>query len=92
MEAVPLASVTTDDCAWCSRHCLGRPLWHTNSHHLVQRPAIQWHSLCETISIKHIPTTAYHPEGNGQVKRLYPSLKDALCARCIGLDWPNHLP
>ena len=42
--------------------------------------------------MQHIPSTAYHPKGNGLVERLHRCLKDALWPCCSRLDWPNHLP
>ncbi len=47
-----------------------------------------WRSFCNTTGAQHVPTTAYHPEGNRLVERL----KDMLRVRCSGLVWPNYLP
>ncbi len=95
MEAVPLASTTADDCAgaliaaWVTR--FGVPAAITSDRGPQFCGAI-WRAFCATIGVQHITTTAYHPEGNGMVERLHRRLKDALRARCSGLDWPNHLP
>jgi hypothetical protein len=37
-----------------------------------------WSSTCMSLGIKHVPTTAYHPQSNGMVERLHRQLKDAL--------------
>ena len=76
MEAVPLASTTAAITADRGPQFCGTI----------------WRAFCATIRVQHITTTAYHPEGNGMVERLHRHLKDALRARCSGLDWPNHLP
>ena len=95
MEAVPLASTTADDCAgallaaWVTR--FGIPAAITSDRGPQFCGAI-WRAFCATIGVQHITTTAYHQEGNGMVERLHRRLKDALRARCSGLDWPNHLP
>ena len=74
MEAVPLASTTADDCAgaliaaWVTQ--FGVPAAITLDRGPQFCGAI-WHSFCATIGTQHIPTTDYHPEGNGLVKRLH---------------------
>ena len=103
MEAVPLASTTADDCAgalitaWVTR--FGVPAAITSDRGPQFCGAIWrafcatiWRAFCATIGVQHITTSAYHHEGNGMVERLHRHLKDALRARCSGLDWPNHLP
>ena len=86
-----LASTTADDCAgaliaaWVTRFRVPAAI---TSDRGPQVSSAIWRSFCAAIGTQHIPTTAYHPEGNGLVKRL----KDTLRARCSGLDWPNHLP
>jgi hypothetical protein len=51
-----------------------------------------WQILCQKLSIKHISTTAYHPQSNGMVERSHRQLKDALRARLAGAKWTDHLP
>ena len=48
--------------------------------------------MCVLLSIKHIPTTSYHPQSNGLVERFHRRLKDSLRARLAGSDWVIHLP
>jgi hypothetical protein len=51
-----------------------------------------WDSLCNTLGIKHVQTTAYHPQSNGLVERFHRQLKDALRARLASPTWTPHLP
>jgi transposase InsO family protein len=51
-----------------------------------------WSSTCTSLGIKHVLTTAYHPQSNGMVERVHRQLKDALCARGAGPAWHSHLP
>jgi hypothetical protein len=44
------------------------------------------------LGIKHLMTTAFHPQSNGLVERTHRRLKEALKARLAGSDWPSHLP
>jgi hypothetical protein len=51
-----------------------------------------WSSACTSLGIKHMLTTAYHPQSNGMVERVHRQLKDTLCARGAGPAWHSHLP
>jgi len=42
--------------------------------------------------MRHITTTAYHPQANGLVERFHRQLKEALRARSGGREWLQHLP
>jgi hypothetical protein len=44
------------------------------------------------MGVKHVMTTAYHPQSNGMVERFHRQLKEALRARNCGPDWADHLP
>ena len=51
-------------------------------------------ALCEVYKIRHIRTTAYHPQGNGQVERANKTIKDIL-AKVMppkDNDWSHYLP
>jgi len=50
-----------------------------------------WAALCSLLDIHHIPTTAFHPEGNGLVERFH-RMKDVLRAQAAHADWAAHLP
>jgi transposase InsO family protein len=39
-----------------------------------------WDSLCNTLGIQHVQTTAYHPQSNGLVERFHRRLKESLRA------------
>ena len=50
-------------------------------------------SLCDRLGIERTQTTAYHPQGNGQVERFNRTLEDML-AKVISdnhRDWDDHL-
>jgi len=94
-EAIPIKTVTTNDCAsalfqgWVSR--FGVPAVITSDRG-AQFTSSLWAALCRLLNIKHAQTTAYHPESNGLVERFHRRLKDALRARCAATNWADHLP
>ena len=53
-----------------------------------------WTQLVEAWGIKHLTTTAYHPEANGLVERFHRRLKEALLAlgEDAGSQWYWRLP
>jgi cleavage and polyadenylation specificity factor subunit 1 len=58
----------------------------------VQFTSAFWAPMSARLGIKHMLTTAFHPQANGAVERFHRRLKDALCARLAGADWAAHLP
>ena len=44
------------------------------------------------LGIKHIKTTAYHPQANGLVERFHRSLKTSLATRTDSANWVDELP
>jgi transposase InsO family protein len=44
------------------------------------------------LGIKHIMTTAYHPQSNGMLERFHRRLKDALRAKTAVANWSSQLP
>jgi hypothetical protein len=95
VEAVPLSSTTADSCAsalitsWVSR--FGVPARVTSDRGPQFAGAI-WAAFCKQMGIKHVMTTAYHPQSNGMVERVHRQLKAALRSRNCGADWAEHLP
>jgi hypothetical protein len=79
-EAIPLSTTTAADCAqallmgWIQR--FGIPSTITSERD--QFTSSLWAALCNILSIKHSPTTAYHPQANGRVKKFHRRLKDSL--------------
>jgi hypothetical protein len=94
-EAIPLASLTAADCAralfagWVSR--FGVPATITSDRG-AQFTSALWAGLCSLLNIQPSPTTAYHPQSNGLVKRFHRRLKDALRSRAAAADWHDRLP
>ncbi len=91
LEAVLLKDISTASCieAWVSRFGV---LETVTSDWEAQFSAASWASFCERLGICHAMTMAYHPQANGLMERAHRQLKDALCARGAGSDWPSHLP
>jgi hypothetical protein len=50
-----------------------------------------WAAMCQQMGIKHIQTTAYHPQSNGMVERSYCQLEDSFWPQLVAHDWPSHL-
>jgi hypothetical protein len=50
-----------------------------------------WECMCRTLGMKHILTSAFHPQSNGIVERMHRQLKEALCARECGSAWADHV-
>jgi Integrase core domain len=94
-EAVPLRSVTAADVAegfvatWVAR--FGVPATITSDRG-IQFSSALWAVAMKKLGIKHLMTTAFHPQSNGLVERAHRRLKEALKARLAEADWPQHLP
>jgi cleavage and polyadenylation specificity factor subunit 1 len=95
LEAVPLKATAAADCAralfeaWVAR--FGVPTVLTSDRGPQFTSAV-WAGLCELLQIKHVKTTAYHPQSNGVLERVHRSLKAALKARAAGTRWSRELP
>ena len=80
-EAIPLVDTTASTCIaaltthWFSR--FGIPAIVTTDRG-PQFTSAAWDSAMVFFGIKHVKTTAYHPQSNGMVERLHRRLKDAL--------------
>jgi hypothetical protein len=94
-EAVPLKNMEASMCvdafisSWVAR--FGVPGTVTTDRG-TQFTSALWSSTCTSLGIKHVLTTAYHPQSNGMVERVHRQLKDALRARGAGPAWHSHLP
>ncbi len=95
VEAIPLRNMEASTCTdnfisgWVAR--FGVPATVTTDRG-TQFTSSLWTSTCSCLGIKHILTTAYHPQSNGMVERVHRQIKDALRARGAGLEWHSHLP
>ena len=94
LEAILLKDMSATTCAavflfnWVSR--FGVPVTVTSDRG-SQFTSDTWHQLCKRLGVQHITTTSYDPQANGMVEQTHRQLKDALCAREAGADWPDHL-
>ena len=94
-EAVPIADTSARSVAstflhsWISR--FGVPDTITSDRGTQFTSAV-WASLCGFLQISHVPTTAYHPQGNGMLERFHRRLKTALRARSASPSWSSQLP
>jgi hypothetical protein len=95
LEAIPLKSMAAEDCvdvlilAWVA--WFGVPTIITSDQG-SQFTSSLWAGLTKLLGIKHVQTTAYHPQSNGMVERTHRQLKAILRARLAGSIWPEHLP
>jgi cleavage and polyadenylation specificity factor subunit 1 len=89
MEAIPLSDTSMAACAkaltfsWISR--FGVPETITSDYG-PQFISNLWFKLSEMLHISHKQTTAYHPESNGEVKRLHRRL--IVCSPQHSITWP----
>jgi Integrase core domain/Integrase zinc binding domain len=94
-QALPLADISAKTCAfvlthgWIARY--GVPAVITSDRGSQFTSAL-WDSICNILGIRHVQTTAYHPQSNGLVEQFYRRLKDALWARLANPMWTAHLP
>jgi hypothetical protein len=94
-EAVPLASMTTSDCAralishWIARFGVPATI---SSDRGAQFTSGVWAALCTLLGTTHSRTTAFHPQSNGLVERFHRTLKTALRAKLTGPNWIDVLP
>ncbi len=95
LEAIPLVEMSAAACtkvlSFSWKSCFGVPETITSDRGL-QFTSNLWSQLCSMLNIAHRQTTAYHPESNSAVERLYCCLKDALRARAAGATRANELP
>jgi cleavage and polyadenylation specificity factor subunit 1 len=94
-EVLPLSAISAKSCAsvliqgWIVRY--GMPAVITLDRRSQFTLAL-WDSLWSTQGIKHMQSTAYHPQANGLVEQFHQRLKDALRARPATPTWTAHLP
>lgn len=95
VEAIPLRNMEASMCmdafiaGWVAR--FGVPAVATTDRG-TQFTSALWTAACKRMGIKHVMTTAYHPQSNGMIERVHRQIKDALHARGAGSAWCTHLP
>jgi transposase InsO family protein len=95
LEATPLQTMAAEDfvdaliSTWVTR--FGVPTIITSDQGR-QFTSSLWAGLTKLLGIKHLQTTAYHPQFNRMVERTHGQLNAALRARLAGSRWPEHLP
>jgi transposase InsO family protein len=79
----------------CFHRQLGSMFWRVGNSHNGQRCTVTSAlktSACTNLGIKHVLTTAYHPQSNGMVEGVHRQLKDAIRACGVGPARHYHLP
>jgi transposase InsO family protein len=93
-EVLPLQNMTARECAdvfitgWVARY--GVPQTVTTDRG-TQFTSELWKSMCKTLGVHHVTTTAYHPQSNGMIERFHRQMKEGLRARECGTAWIEHL-
>jgi hypothetical protein len=103
-KVLPFNDISAKACAvvliqgWIARY--GVPAVITSDRGSQVTSAL-WDSLCTTLAINHVQTTAYHPQANRLVEQFHRQLKDTLRACCwphmdrppaMGTAWPACCP
>ena len=71
-------------------HGLPRSLIYDRDHRFTP---YFWRTICERLDVKHLLTTAYHPQTNGQAERTNQTMKKLLrAAQFEGSSWFDVLP
>ena len=93
-EVIPLTGISTVECASAMFHgwisCFEVPAVVTSDRG-TQFTSSLWSNICYLLGIKHISTTAFHPQSNGMVERFHRQLRNSLPARLASSDWFEHL-
>ena len=94
-EVLPLQNMTARECAdvfitgWVARYGVPQTLTTDRG---TQFTSELWKSMCKTLGVHHVTTTAYHPQSNGMIERFHRQMKEGLRARECGTAWIEHLP
>ena len=93
--AVPIKDISASTVAqtilkeWIST--FGTPQVITTDRGAQFQPSL-YQEFLNLLGVKHIKTTAYHPQANGLVERFHRSLKTSLAARTDSTNWVDELP
>lgn len=93
-EAFPIESITTDSIVeafysgWIARYgCPSKLITDRGS----QFTSTSFKEMATLFGIKHVNTTAYHPQSNGMVERMHRTLKTGLACK-NNASWTKTLP
>ena len=95
VEAIPLVTMTAEDCArallrhWIARFGVPAQIVSDQGRQFVSR---LWQELHVLLGIRQTKTTAYHPQSNGIIERFHRVVKERLMSRDAGPHWMEHLP
>ena len=100
LEAIPLASITAQDCAkallrhWVSRFGVPSSIVTDRGRQFTSG---LWSELSSLLGVAHNLTTSYHPQSNGMIERQHRTIKDRLISRACSSSsgsgtWMDHLP
>ena len=95
-EVIPLRNITADTVAkhlisnWISRYGIPKSIISDRG---TQFESSLFNELAKQLGIKHLSTTAYHPQTNGMVERFHRTLKTSLAILAADThQWSRALP
>jgi len=95
-EAVPLRNISAETVVknlithWISRYGIPKSIISDRG---TQFESLLFNELSKQLGIKHLSTTAYHPQTNGMVERFHRTLKTSLAIHAATThQWTRSLP
>ena len=74
---------------WISRYGVPETITSDRGSQFLSQ---EWKDLLKFLGIRHIHTTAYHPQSNGLAERTIQTIKQSLRAMLNDINWYNYLP
>lgn len=93
-EVIPLRNISTEAIinvfveTWISRYGVPHTITTDQGR---QFQSVTFNKLCSMFGIRHIQTTAYHPQSNGKVERFHRALKFSFSCGDVK-TWSKRLP